>query len=127
MCIRDSAYAAHREGRNVGIIATSETLPFYNYGIVKNVGTRENEKTIARGLYSVLREFDEECVDTIYSESFAVQGIGTVSYTHLDVYKRQGQALRMGQTVRDLRNRCMPTLASACQGPLLKWCMQVMR
>ena len=84
LAIRQLAYAAHREGRNVGIIATSETLPFYNYGIVKNVGTRENEKTIARGLYSVLREFDEECVDTIYSESFAVQGIGKAIMNRLE-------------------------------------------
>ena len=55
LAIRQIAYAAHRRKRKVGIIATQETLPFYNYGTVKNVGTRENEKTIARNLYRVLR------------------------------------------------------------------------
>lgn len=84
LAIRQLSYAAHRSGKEVGIIATSETLPFYNYGIVKSVGTRENEKTIARGLYSVLREFDEEDVDTIYSESFAVQGIGKAIMNRLE-------------------------------------------
>ena len=53
--IRQIAYEADRQGHPVGIIATSETLPFYNHGIVKNIGTRENEKTIARNLYGVLR------------------------------------------------------------------------
>lgn len=65
------AYKAYKEGRKVGVIATTETLPFYKYGVVKNIGTRENEKTIARNLYRVLREFDEEDVEEIYSESFA--------------------------------------------------------
>ncbi len=84
LAIRQLAYAAHREGRRVGIIATEETLPFYKYGNVKNIGTRENEKTIARNLYRVLREFDEEDVDTIYSESFAVQGMGKAIMNRLE-------------------------------------------
>ena len=84
LAIRQLAYEADRKGNPVGIIATSETLPFYNHGIVKNIGTRENEKSIARNLYGVLREFDEENVDTIYSESFAVQGMGTAIMNRLE-------------------------------------------
>ena len=84
LAIRQLAYAADRKGHPVGIIATSETLPFYKYGVVKNVGTRENEKTIARGLYRVLREFDEENIDIIYSESFAAQGIGEAIMNRLE-------------------------------------------
>ena len=84
LAIRQLAYAAHRQGERVGIIATGETLPFYKYGIVKNIGTRENEKTIARNLYRVLREFDDEKVDIIYSESFAMQGIGSAIMNRLE-------------------------------------------
>ena len=84
LAIRQLAYAAHREGRRIGVIATSETLPFYKYGVIKNIGTRENEKTIARSLYRVLREFDEEDVETIYSESFAVQGMGKAIMNRLE-------------------------------------------
>ena len=84
LAIRQLAYAAHRDGKDVGIIATGETIPFYKYGIVKNIGTRENERSIARNLYSVLREFDEEDVDTIYSESFAMQGIGKAIMNRLE-------------------------------------------
>lgn len=84
LAIRQLAYAAHREGRRIGVIATAETLPFYKYGVIKSVGTRENEKTIARSLYRVLREFDEEGVETIYSESFAVQGMGRAIMNRLE-------------------------------------------
>lgn len=84
LAIRQLAYAAHRRKKKIGIIATSETLPFYKYGIVKNVGTRENEKTIARNLYRVLREFDQEDVEVIYSESFAMTGIGKAVMNRLE-------------------------------------------
>ena len=84
LAIRQLAYAAYREGRSVGIIATNETASFYSHGIVKNIGTRENEKTIARNLYSVLREFDDEDVTEIFSESFALQGIGNAIMNRLE-------------------------------------------
>ena len=84
LAIRQLAYAAHRQGRKIGVIATNETVSFYNYGTVRNIGTRENEKTIARNLYRVLREFDEEDVEAIYSESFAVQGIGRAIMNRLE-------------------------------------------
>lgn len=84
LAIRQLAYAAHLRKKKIAIIATNETLPFYKYGIVKNVGTRENEKTIARNLYRVLREFDEEDVEVIYSESFAMQGIGKAVMNRLE-------------------------------------------
>ena len=64
--IRQLAYKAYKEGRKVGLLLRQETLPFYKYGVVKNIGTRENEKTIARNLYRVLREFDEEDVEEYY-------------------------------------------------------------
>src|SRR5699024_11728308 len=39
---------------------------------------------LARSLYRVLREFDEEDVETIYSESFAVQGMGKAIVNRLE-------------------------------------------
>lgn len=84
LAIRQLAYAADRRGEKIGIIATNETLQFYKYGVIKNIGTRENEKTIARNLYRVLREFDEEDVSVIYSECFALQGIGKAIMNRLE-------------------------------------------
>lgn len=74
--IRQLAYEKVRLGSQVGIIAANETAEAYTKGIVKNIGTRANEGTIARNLYRVLREFDEENVDFIFSEAFAEGGIG---------------------------------------------------
>ena len=74
--IRQLAYEKTRLGYKVGVIATAETEACYANGIVKNIGTRHNESSIAKNLYRVLREFDEEDVDYIYSESFSGEGIG---------------------------------------------------
>lgn len=63
-------------GEKVGIIATRETLPFYHAEVIKSVGSREDEESIARRLYIILREFDEENVTKIYSESFEARGLG---------------------------------------------------
>lgn len=64
------------QGRKVGIIGTDETCSRYPDGVVRSIGTRQHEETIARNLYGILREFDEEEVDLIYSESFFGAGIG---------------------------------------------------
>lgn len=63
-------------GYSVGIIATSETQSFYRYGTVKSIGSRRNEVSIAAGLYSILREFDELHTEYIFTESFADNSLG---------------------------------------------------
>lgn len=63
-------------GRRAGIIGTDESFGSYHWGRVKSIGTREDERTIARHLYSILREFDEEGTDIIYSESFETPRMG---------------------------------------------------
>lgn len=67
---------AEKEGYMIGIIATEETISRYPFGIVKNIGSREEEETIARNLYEVLREFDQCEVTAIYSEAFYTPRIG---------------------------------------------------
>lgn len=81
--IRQLAFAQKRAGRKVGIIATNESASSYTNGIVKTIGSRENEKTVARNLYRILREFDDEDVDVIYSEAFSEDGIGTAVMNRL--------------------------------------------
>lgn len=63
-------------GERVGIIATDETVDRYYNGDIKSVGNRKAEETVARELYRVLREFDDENVTVIFSESFERKGIG---------------------------------------------------
>ncbi len=64
------------EGQSVGILCTDETMDRYPQGIVRSVGQRRREETIAHSLFAVLREFDELGVDIIYSESFASDHLG---------------------------------------------------
>ena len=64
------------EGKKVGIIATEETKKFYKHGIIKVIGTRKKEETIAKHLYSLLREFDEDKIDVIFSEAFSEKAFG---------------------------------------------------
>lgn len=63
-------------GERVGIIGTEELLAGYEADVVKSAGSRTDEATIAHRLYGILREFDEEQVTRIYSESFAEEGLG---------------------------------------------------
>lgn len=81
--IRQIAYEQMRLGYRVGIIASEETFDQYTAGIIKNAGSRVNEKTVAQNLYRILREFDEEDVDYIYSEAFPEGGIGTAVMNRL--------------------------------------------
>ncbi len=60
----------------IGIICTEETLERYPKGDVKCIGTRMDERSIASHLFGILREFDKDGVETIYSESFKGSGLG---------------------------------------------------
>lgn len=63
-------------GKKIGVIATDETMERYESCIIKSVGKRNDEVSIARSLYKVLREFDCEDAEYIYAESFASDGMG---------------------------------------------------
>lgn len=72
-----------KAGYRAGIIGTDETVAFYQGGIIKSIGTRQDEADIASHLFAVLREFDEDHVDVIYSESFDTGGIGSAVMNRL--------------------------------------------
>lgn len=65
-----------KEGKKVGIIGTDETISCYQAAVIKSIGSREDEDSIARHLYGILRDYDEMDVDCIFSESFATPRIG---------------------------------------------------
>ena len=74
--INELTSKAMAQGKKTGVIATAETVSCYRAEVVKNAGNRQNEATIAKELYRILREFDDEEVEVIYSESFEKSGIG---------------------------------------------------
>ena len=59
-----------------GIICTEETRERYFCGNVKCIGSRKDELSIASHLFSILREFDEDGTEQIYSESFESPELG---------------------------------------------------
>lgn len=67
---------AQKKGIKIGIIATDETASRYTNGIIRSIGSREEEETIAHHLYEVLRDFDGDGVSTIYSEAFYTPKMG---------------------------------------------------
>lgn len=71
-----AAAADKAAGERTGIIATSGLLKEYQADVVKCAGGRDEEEVIARRLFAILREFDDEGVTRIYSESFENQGLG---------------------------------------------------
>lgn len=66
---------AEKPGRT-GIICTEETKDRYPRGDVKCIGSRQDELSIASHLFAILREFDEDGTEKIYSESFETPGLG---------------------------------------------------
>lgn len=65
-----------KQGKNVGIMVTSENQNKFNGFKVKTTGLRNNPMTYAANLFSILRNFDKEETDIIIAEGIKVQGIG---------------------------------------------------
>lgn len=64
------------KGKRIGVIAAKESAYRYQGGIVKTVGSREEDLSIAQHLFGILREFDTLGVSEIYSESFDTPRMG---------------------------------------------------
>ncbi|MBO5336585.1 MAG: threonylcarbamoyl-AMP synthase [Lachnospiraceae bacterium] len=74
--INSCTTADKQKGYKTGVIGTQEMANVYQADVIKVVGSRQDEESIGRHLYSFLREFDDEQVTRIYSESFASEGFG---------------------------------------------------
>jgi len=74
--VNEKIQKGHAAGRKIGVIATDETIGQYGACVRKSVGRRTDEASIARRLYEILREFDEEDVEDIYAEAFDCSGMG---------------------------------------------------
>lgn len=64
------------ENKKTGVIASDATAFAYRADVCKNGGSRLDESALARRLYRILREFDDEDVEIIYAESFEGAGVG---------------------------------------------------
>ena len=66
----------HAENKKVAVIATEETKDLYHADVVLSIGKRDDEDSIAKHMYKILRQCDELEVEVIYSESFKTPRIG---------------------------------------------------
>jgi L-threonylcarbamoyladenylate synthase len=64
------------QDKRVGVLATDETSWAYEADVVKSLGSRRNVNAMAANLFRLLREFDEENVDVVISESVPTEGLG---------------------------------------------------
>lgn len=74
--VRELAEHYLRAGKKIGILATDESLKEYNLGVVKSMGSRKDLSSVAKNLFRLLREFDEEGVDLIIAEGFPQEDLG---------------------------------------------------
>ena len=74
--INELTHEAESRNKKVCVIATDENADRYDSGVIKSIGSRNDEDIIAHRLYTILRECDDENIDVIYSESFDSAGIG---------------------------------------------------
>ena len=81
--IRELAHKEIQKGRKTGIIASEENAGLYPEGIVKVIGSRSDEEEIAHNLYRILRSFDDDGAEVIWSESFDSPGIGQATMNRL--------------------------------------------
>lgn len=74
--INELVHEAAAQGKKPGIIATEESIGYYDCEMVKSIGTRTEEITISRHLFGILREFDNSDISVIYSEAFETPNMG---------------------------------------------------
>ena len=73
--INEEIRRLEHEGKTVGVMATGETAQLYACGKVKSMGRRSEPGSLAYDFYKILREFDEEEVDYIFSEGLGEEGV----------------------------------------------------
>lgn len=74
--INDNTRKLMDEGYKVAIMTTDETKHLYTDGIIISMGHKSDELSAARHLYATLREFDNEHIDYVFSESFETENVG---------------------------------------------------
>lgn len=73
--INEQSSLMRERGLRTGVIASGPDTGKYRADSVKNAGDRHRPSDISSALYRILREFDDEETDEIYSEAFDGPGL----------------------------------------------------
>ncbi len=74
--IRELIAEKKAQGFKTGVIVSEQDASLYEADVVKVTGDRTDMAAVARSLFRILREFDEEKTDFMYVQAFAQDGIG---------------------------------------------------
>ena len=74
--INREAALKESEGHKTAVMATDETMGRYTCKDIVSVGHRDDELSVARNLYALLRDFDKQGIEYVYSESFETRNVG---------------------------------------------------
>lgn len=84
----DMLREAKRNGLRTGVLATEESADFWGEfaeaDVVLSVGSTARLDEVAQQLYAALRQFDEEKVQYIVSETFSREGLGMAVMNRLE-------------------------------------------
>lgn len=75
-CIQEQLKEKKAAGYKTGVIVTKEEADMYEADSVKVTGSRTDLAAVARDLFCMLREFDDEGIEYMYVEAFPRIGIG---------------------------------------------------
>lgn len=75
-------------------MATDESKHAYSADVVKSMVSRKDLAAVAKNLFRLLREFDDEKVDVIMAEGMAPRGLGLAVMNRL----RKASGLHMERT-----------------------------
>ena len=64
------------EGHRCAVMATDETKDKYICKDIVSAGHKDDELSVARNLYAILRDFDKQNIEYVYSESFETKNVG---------------------------------------------------
>ena len=64
------------EGHRCAVMATDETKDKYICRDIVSAGHKDDELSVARNLYAILRDFDKQNIEFVYSESFETKNVG---------------------------------------------------
>ena len=74
--VKELAKLHMSKGSKVGVLATDETVSYYEADVVRSLGSRDDLAIIAKKLFKLLREFEDEDVDVIIAEGITYRGLG---------------------------------------------------
>ena len=81
--ITDKLVADASLGKRTGVIASTQTASSYKADVVLDMGDASDHNEIARRLFGLLREMDDEEVDSIYSEAVSGEGVAAAIMNRL--------------------------------------------